>query len=105
MRAGRDPVGQVCSDPSPTSAESAAAEKLFGQLRSGYQQKPEARLMGEGLDLSGRRKDGTDVPLEIGLNPVGQDGKPAVLATIIDISARKHRHCRYTWLSKWTQGP
>jgi PAS domain S-box-containing protein len=93
----------------------AAAEKLFGyrrseltgkniemlvperhadghrKLRAAYQQKPEARPMGEGRDLRGRRKDGTDLPVEIGLNPVGQDGKPAVLATVIDISARKLR--------------
>ncbi len=61
------------------------------KLRSIYQERPEARLMGEGRDLRGRRKDGSDVPVEIGLNPVGQNGQPAVLATVIDISARKLR--------------
>jgi PAS domain S-box-containing protein len=57
--------------------------------RASYQEKPETRSMGLGRDLSGRRKDGSEFPVEIGLNPVSQDGSPAVLATVMDISARK----------------
>jgi PAS domain S-box-containing protein len=57
-------------------------------VRAAYEEKPEARPMGLGRDLSGRRKDGSEFPVEIGLNPVGQDGRPAVLATVMDISAR-----------------
>jgi PAS domain S-box-containing protein len=57
--------------------------------RASYQEKPEVRSMGLGRDLRGRRKDGSEFPVEIGLNPVSQDGRPAVLATVIDISARK----------------
>jgi two-component sensor histidine kinase len=45
--------------------------------------------MGEGQDLRGRRKDGSAFPVEIGLNPVEQNGKSATLATVIDISARR----------------
>ena len=59
------------------------------KVRAAYEEKPEARPMGLGRDLSGRRKDGSEFPIEIGLNPVGQDGRPAVLATVMDISARK----------------
>lgn len=59
------------------------------KLRESFLQKPEARAMGAGRDLSGRRKDGSEFPVEIGLNPVGRDGRTAILATIIDISDRK----------------
>ena len=61
-------------------------------LREAYLRKPEARLMGVGRDLSGRRKDGSEVPIEIGLAPVARNGNRAVLATVIDISERKRAH-------------
>ncbi len=59
------------------------------EAREAFLQKPEARAMGAGRDLSGRRKDGSEFPVEIGLNPVGQNGRTAILATVIDISERK----------------
>jgi PAS domain S-box-containing protein len=61
-----------------------------GVLRLAYSKMPEARLMGVGRDLRGRRKDGSEIPVEIGLNPVGEAKEgSAVLATVVDISARK----------------
>jgi PAS domain S-box-containing protein len=50
--------------------------------------KPVARAMGAGRDLNGRRRDGTEFPVEIGLNPVKRNGKTGVLATVIDITDR-----------------
>jgi PAS domain S-box-containing protein len=58
------------------------------KLRNAFLQKPEARTMGAGRDLSGRRKDGSEVPIEVGLNPISQNGRHGVVASVIDISER-----------------
>jgi PAS domain S-box-containing protein len=50
---------------------------------------PVAREMGVGRDLFGLRGDGSEVPVEISLNPIGTPDGAFVLASIIDIAARK----------------
>ncbi len=57
--------------------------------RAGYAGHARTRPMGEGRDLYGLHKDGTEFPVEIGLNPVeGPDGL-IVLASVVDISGRR----------------
>src|SRR3989440_1059404 len=57
--------------------------------RTGFVHNPQARAMGAGRDLFGLRKDGREVPLEIGLNPLETDEGLFVLASVVDITARK----------------
>src|SRR5258706_465070 len=63
--------------------------------RAGFFQTPSARSMGVGRDLFGRRKDGTEIPIEIGLNPIKTDEGAFVLASIIDIAERKRAEERF----------
>jgi PAS domain S-box-containing protein len=58
-------------------------------LRHGYEGAPSARAMGAGRDLFALRKDGTEIPVEIGLSTIDTPQGAVVLATIIDISERK----------------
>jgi PAS domain S-box-containing protein len=57
--------------------------------RRGFLADPVPRTMGAGRDLFARRKDGSEVPVEIGLGPVDTPQGSFVLASIIDISERK----------------
>jgi PAS domain S-box-containing protein len=57
--------------------------------RIGFFEQPQARAMGAGRDLFGRRKDGTEFPVEIGLNPIQTDDGMRVLSSIVDITERK----------------
>lgn len=50
---------------------------------------PQTRYMGSGRDLIGVQKDGTQIPIEAGLNPIQIDNQLMVLTTIVDISERR----------------
>jgi len=57
--------------------------------RKGFHSEPSSRAMGAGRDLFGRRKDGSEFPVEVGLSPMHTTQGLFVLASVIDITARK----------------
>ncbi len=57
--------------------------------RTKFHRAPEMRAMGAGRELHGVRKDGREVPIEIGLNPLEIAGQTFVLSAIVDITERQ----------------
>ena len=74
-----------------------AVEKLLPQRlreghvpqRDGYLADPHLRPMGVGRELHGRRKDGSEFPVEISLSPIEGPGEPLVVSSVRDITDRK----------------
>lgn len=61
------------------------------ELRKNYLKHPSERAMGHGRDLYGLHKSGKEFPVEVGLNPIQTPQGLMVLASVIDITERKHQ--------------
>jgi len=73
------------------TVETLVPERSSGNhvaFRTGFLANPAPRPMGSGRDLFARRADGSEFPVEIGLNPIETDNGPMVLAAIVDITER-----------------
>ncbi len=66
-----------------------AARGAHTRYRAGYEASPRTREMGSGLDLKGRRKDGSTFPVEISLSPLEKSGDQFVISAIRDMTERR----------------
>jgi PAS domain S-box-containing protein len=82
--AGEDLIGQSVDILVPLRFRRGHA-----QLRKHMNGTPQMRPMGTNRDLLGLRKDGSEFPIEVGLNPVAMSSGSAVIATVVDITERK----------------
>src|ERR1700756_454818 len=57
--------------------------------RAGYVAEPKPRPMGAGMELAGRRKDGTTFPAEISLSAIDTDQGILVTAAVRDVTERR----------------
>jgi PAS domain S-box-containing protein len=66
----------------------AGLQEKHAHHREQYMRAPEARMMGIGRELEAVRKDGSTIPVEVGLTPYTDHDRQLMLVSLIDLSHR-----------------
>ncbi|MBI4213389.1 MAG: PAS domain S-box protein [Chloroflexi bacterium] len=66
-----------------------SAREFHAEHRARFVQDPQMRPMGVGLDLKARRKDGSEIPVEISLSPLRTAQGPLVISVVRDVTDRR----------------
>ena len=75
-------------------------------LRAGYADDPKPRPMGAGMELSGRRRDGSTFPAEISLSAIDTDEGILVSAAVRDVTERRSSRTRSAGATgTWNRSP
>jgi PAS domain S-box-containing protein len=85
-------LGWKTTDLIGSSVDSLLPERLrdhHRQLRGRFLSEPAIRAMGSARELVAQRADGTDLPVEISLNPIPAEDGIRVICVVRDISERK----------------
>jgi PAS domain S-box-containing protein len=123
------PSGIIMTDASGTIVlVNAETERMFGYLREeltgqsiemlvpsnlhdahlrqrmGFVARPERRRMGAGRDLFGLRKDRSEFPVEIGLNPIHTPEGLLVLSAVVDITESKRAQAALVEIAAMARG-
>lgn len=69
------------------------------QDRAAFFGNPQMRSMGVGRHLKAMRRDGSEFPIEIGLNPVRLSNEQYVIAAIVDLTLQKNVEEKLTTLA------
>jgi PAS domain S-box-containing protein len=65
-----------------------ARRSLHEVHRADFARAPESRPMGSGREFAGRRKDGSEVPVQVGLRPIQTAGGIFVLVSVVEVTTR-----------------
>jgi PAS domain S-box-containing protein len=76
--------GVLVDDLLPTGMQDKHAH-----YRKEFMQAPTARMMGTERELEAVRKEGSKIPVEVGLTPYTDHGQPLILVSLIDLSHRR----------------